>query len=48
MAINLEKIYAKFRDISESVARLQQFRHISSQAFLADRDGQDIARAEPE
>jgi uncharacterized protein YutE (UPF0331/DUF86 family) len=43
MALNLEKIYAKFRDITESVDRLQKFREMSPQEFLADRDSQDIA-----
>jgi uncharacterized protein YutE (UPF0331/DUF86 family) len=43
MALNLEKIYAKFRDITESVDRLQKFREMSPEEFLADRDSQDIA-----
>ena len=43
MDLNLEKIYAKFRDIEESVARLKQFRKIPVEDFLADRDSQDIA-----
>jgi uncharacterized protein YutE (UPF0331/DUF86 family) len=43
MALNVEKMYAKFRDIAESVDRLHQFRQISPKEFLADRDSQDIA-----
>ena len=43
MDLNLEKMYAKFRDIEESVARLKQFRKIPVEDFLADRDSQDIA-----
>jgi uncharacterized protein YutE (UPF0331/DUF86 family) len=43
MALNLDKLYAKFRDIEESVARLRQFGKISQEEFLADRDNLDIA-----
>ena len=42
-ALNLDKLYAKFRDIEESVARLRQFGEISREQFLADRDNLDIA-----
>jgi uncharacterized protein YutE (UPF0331/DUF86 family) len=41
--LNIEKIYAKFRDISVSVARLKQFREISVEKFLSDQDKLDIA-----
>jgi uncharacterized protein YutE (UPF0331/DUF86 family) len=43
MDLNFEKIYAKFRDIEESVARLKQFGKIAVEDFLADGDSQDIA-----
>lgn len=42
-ALNLEKLYAKFRDITESVARLKQFRDMSRDEFLQDQDKLDIA-----
>lgn len=41
--LNIEKIYGKFRDISESVARLEQFRDLSLEEFLSDQDKLDIA-----
>ncbi len=43
MKLNIDKIYAKFRDIRESVARLKRFQKMSLEAFLLDRDKQDIA-----
>ena len=43
MEINYEKIYAKFRDIEESLTRLKQFSEMTREDFLADRDSQDIA-----
>jgi uncharacterized protein YutE (UPF0331/DUF86 family) len=42
-ALNLDKLYAKFRDIEESVARLREFGKIPQEQFLADRDNLDIA-----
>ncbi len=41
--LNLEKIYAKFREIADSVARLKAFGDVSLEDFLDDRDKQDIA-----
>jgi len=41
--LNLEKIYAKSRDITESVTRLKSFKNTSLEEFLRDRDKQDIA-----
>ena len=43
MRLNLEKVYAKFRDITESVERLRAFRDVPIKEFLRDRDKQDIA-----
>ena len=42
-SINIHKIYAKFRDIRESIDRLREFKDISLDEFLSDRDKQDIA-----
>ncbi len=41
--LNVDKLYAKFRDIRESVERLRLFGDISLDEFLRDRDKQDIA-----
>jgi uncharacterized protein YutE (UPF0331/DUF86 family) len=41
--LNVDKLYAKYRDIRESVERLRLFADISLDTFLADRDKQDIA-----
>jgi uncharacterized protein YutE (UPF0331/DUF86 family) len=41
--LNNDKIYSKFRDIRESIERLTAFKDISLEAFLHDRDKQDIA-----
>jgi len=43
MTLNIEKVYGKFRDITESIERLRGFREVSSKGFLDDRDKQDIA-----
>ena len=43
MRLNIEKIYAKFRDIMESIDRLRALRDISLNDFMEDRDKQDIA-----
>lgn len=43
MTLHVEKVYAKFRDITESIERLKAFKDVSSEAFLSDRDKQDIA-----
>ena len=43
MTLHAEKVYAKFRDIADSVERLRAFNGISSGDFLSDRDKQDIA-----
>ncbi|MBW1981511.1 MAG: hypothetical protein JRJ12_09830 [Deltaproteobacteria bacterium] len=40
VTLNLEKVYAKFRDITESIEQLQAFRRVALEAFLEDRDGQ--------
>jgi uncharacterized protein YutE (UPF0331/DUF86 family) len=42
-SLNIEKVYAKFRDITESVARLKQFRDLPLEEFLQDQDKLDIA-----
>lgn len=41
--VNIDKVYAKFRDIRDSVERLRLFGDISLDEFLMDRDKQDIA-----
>ena len=41
--VNIDKLYAKFRDIRDSVERLRLFGEISLDEFLRDRDKQDIA-----
>ncbi len=41
--LNVDKLYAKFRDIRESLERLRFFGEISLDEFLNDRDKQDIA-----
>ncbi len=41
--LNIEKVYAKFRDIRESIDRLLAFRDMSLDDFLKDGDKQDIA-----
>lgn len=43
MTFHVDKIYAKFRDIAESIERLKAFKDVSLEAFLEDRDKQDIA-----
>ena len=43
MTLHFEKVYAKFRDITESTKRLKAFKDISLEDFLSDRDKQDIA-----
>ncbi len=43
MTLNVEKVYAKFRDITESIERLKAFKDISLDEFLEDRDKRDIA-----
>ena len=43
MRLNIEKIYAKFRDIMKSIDRLRALRDISLNDFMEDRDKQDIA-----
>jgi uncharacterized protein YutE (UPF0331/DUF86 family) len=43
MRLNIEKIYAKFRDIMESIGRLRALRDISLNDFMEDRDKRDIA-----
>ena len=43
MKIDVEKVYAKFTDITESIERLRAFRNISLKEFLNDQDKQDIA-----
>jgi len=41
--LNVDKLYAKYRDIRESIERLRLFADISLDDFLGDRDKQDIA-----
>ncbi|MFH1950524.1 MAG: DUF86 domain-containing protein [Pseudomonadota bacterium] len=41
--LNIDKLYAKFRDIRDSVGRLRRFGDISLDEFLKDKDKQDIA-----
>ena len=41
--LNIDKIYAKFRDIKESIDRLRAFRETSLDKFLNDQDKQDVA-----
>ncbi len=43
MRLDLEKVYAKFRDIAESVERLRAFKDVPLEEFLRDRDKKDIA-----
>lgn len=38
-----DKLYTKFKDIRESIARLAAFKDIPLDEFLRDRDKQDIA-----
>ena len=42
-AIQVEKVYAKFRDIRESIERLRRFSCTPRAEFLKDKDKQDIA-----
>lgn len=42
-SLNIDKLYAKFRDIRESLERLRSLGEISLDEFLGDRDKQDIA-----
>jgi len=41
--LHMEKVYAKFRDIEESVRRLRQFAETPRAEFVEDKDKQDIA-----
>jgi len=41
--LDIEKMYVKFRDITDSVERLKVFRDIPLEEFVKDRDKQDIA-----
>ncbi len=43
MKIDPEKVYSKFNDINESLARLRAFKDISLDEFLQNQDHQDIA-----
>ena len=43
MTLNPEVIRARCAEIEESVLRLERFRPLSREAFLADRDALDIA-----
>ena len=42
-SVNMDKLYARFRDIRESLDRLRSFRKIPLEDFLRDKDKQDIA-----
>ena len=41
--VSFDKLYAKFRDIKESVERLRLFADVPLDDFLGERDRQDIA-----
>lgn len=41
--LHMEKVYAKFRDIRESIERLRRFTDTPRAEFLKDKDQQDIA-----
>ena len=43
--LNPDRIRAKLQDISSALERLDRFRTMSREAFLADEDAQDIARS---
>jgi uncharacterized protein YutE (UPF0331/DUF86 family) len=43
MPLNMEKIYARFQDIHESIARLRQLGSIPVADFTADQDKLDVA-----
>jgi len=43
MTLHVEKVHGKFRDIMESVDRLRAFSSVSREAFLSERDQQDVA-----
>ncbi len=43
MTLDPEKVYAKFRDIEESIERLKAFKDIPLESFLRDSDAKDIA-----
>ncbi len=43
MTLHLEKVYSKFKDITESMERLRAFKDMALEDFLSDRDKQDIA-----
>ena len=42
-SLNIEKLYSKFREISDSIGRLRAFGDTALEAFLNDQDKQDIA-----
>ncbi len=43
MPLNIEKIYTRFEDINESIARLRQLGSIPVADFIADQDKLDVA-----
>jgi uncharacterized protein YutE (UPF0331/DUF86 family) len=43
MTLNPDLVRARCAEIEESVGRLERFRPLTREAFLADRDAQDIA-----
>jgi len=43
--LNPDRIRAKLQDISGALERLDRFRTMSREGFLADEDAQDIARS---
>lgn len=45
MVLNPDRIRAKLQDISRALERLERFRTMSRDGFLADEDAQDIARS---
>jgi uncharacterized protein YutE (UPF0331/DUF86 family) len=43
MPLNIEKLYARFQDINESIARLRQLGSLPIVDFAADQDKLDVA-----
>ncbi len=43
MSLNADLVRSRSADIDESVARLERFRTLSREAFLADQDARDVA-----
>lgn len=43
MSLNADLVRSRSADIEESVARLERFKALSREAFLADQDARDVA-----